>query len=62
MRAINEIEVMVISGGIPLAMGGNPFGAGPESSATGSAQDTTGSFFAGYVVGVIGSVVELLSQ
>lgn len=62
MRDINDAEVMVIGGGIPGAMGGNPFGAGSQSPSTGAAQDTAGSFLAGYVVGLISSAYAELSK
>jgi hypothetical protein len=62
MRNINDTEVMAVGGGIPGSMGGNPFGAGSQSPATGAAQDSAGSFLAGYVVGLLGSLYEELSE
>lgn len=62
MREITASEMSSAAGGMACEMGGNPFGAGPQSPATGAAQDSAGSFLAGYIVGVFGSAWEALTK
>lgn len=56
MRDMKRAEVILVGGGIPAEMGGNPSGAGPQSPDTSAAQDTVGSLVVGFVVGVAGGI------